>query len=229
MFPTLEGRDPFHRWFQCVSCCIGVGGEEGRPPPGGDHHRDAGGRAEWLLGGIDTGRKLWCRRCSGTRLNVERRASALSSSQGSRGPTVARGVGGRSTRRRTQRVCCWCSPVQDTPDTVLWNPPNGSTLHWRTLMESGARYAGGQVVAASSPTSTAPCSLRQDDKPLEKVKEHRIEFRGDFYTYYVETSGQRRDKPFPAKGVAAVGRGGVSCLCTGSSLRVSWHRMTNPR
>ena len=57
-------------------------------------------------------------------------------------------------------MCCGGRRVQDTPDTVLWNPPNGSALHWRTLMESVTRYAGGQDAGTSSPTSTAPCSLR---------------------------------------------------------------------
>ena len=49
---------------------------------------------------------------------------------------------------------------------------------------------------------------RQDDGPVEKVKEDRIGFRGDFYTHCIETSGHRRDKALPAEGVAAVGRGG---------------------
>ena len=75
--------------------------------------------------------------------------------------TDSREKSGRRTQREDTRVVLiarhtqnswfgWGCPGQDTPDTVLWYPPNGSTLHWRSSMESGARYAGGQGVASTS-------------------------------------------------------------------------------
>ena len=81
----------------------------------------------------------------------------------------------RSTRSRTQRQDTPVVPVADTPKRCVLLGLSCSRhtrqgfveptqrLHSplrRTLMESGARFAGGQDVAASSPSSTAPCSLR---------------------------------------------------------------------
>ena len=104
--------------------------------------------------------------------------------QGSRGRTVAKRVrGGHSVKTHalfwlqdTPRTSWfgWGSPGQDTPDTFLWNPLDGSTLHWRTLVESGARYAEGQDVASTLAWTSATTSTPSPSaEPLASVTTSR--------------------------------------------------------
>ena len=92
-----------------------------------------------------------------------------------------------------------------TSGTVWWNPPNGSTLYWRRLLEwDQVRWPFRRHLLADQ--------WRHKDGPPSRQWKNRIEFRGDFYTFCVENSCQRRDKPLPVKGVAAGGRGWRGCL-----------------